>query len=120
MPPNRRAELWPDAHLPPALVPWLIERFDMQAQSFDRAGLRFATDEEAFAKARQADAVIVTKDADFPRLLERYGPPPRVIGLTFGNTSRSRLQDILTSKLGIALNLLDEGERLVEISADDN
>ncbi len=120
MPPSRRVELWLDAHLPPALAPWLIGHFGISAQSFDRAGLRVASDEEAFTKARQADAVIVTKDADFPRMLERHGPPPRVIWLTFGNTSRARLQAILSAKLEIALNLLDQGEQLVEISADDN
>jgi predicted nuclease of predicted toxin-antitoxin system len=119
MPPNRRGEIWLDAHLSPSLAAWIAESLDLPARSFERLGLRDAADEEVFCKAREAGAVVMTKDADFPRLLERLGPPPTVIWLTFGNTSSARLRDLLQKKLEIAMNLLDQGEQLVEISADD-
>jgi predicted nuclease of predicted toxin-antitoxin system len=59
----------------------------------------------------------MTKDSDFVSLLERFGPPPQVLWVTCGNTSNLRLKEILTSTLPKALELLNSGEKLVEISA---
>jgi predicted nuclease of predicted toxin-antitoxin system len=58
----------------------------------------------------------MTKDSDFVVLLERFGPPPQVLWVTCGNTSNVRLKEILTSTLPKALELLNSGEKLVEIS----
>ena len=66
--------LWIDAQLSPALAPWLAERFGVQAYSAQRLGHRDSTDEQVFRAAREAGAVVMTKDSDFLRLLERYGP----------------------------------------------
>lgn len=57
----------------------------------------------------------MTKDSDFVLLLERFGPPPNVILLTCGNTSNDSLKRILTKTLSEALQLLDQGDSLVEI-----
>ena len=57
----------------------------------------------------------MTKDGDFSLLLDRYGPPPQIIWLTCGNTSNTSLKRILTSTLQQALDLLANGEKLVEI-----
>jgi hypothetical protein len=38
-------------------------------------GLREATDRAIFVAARDAGAIILTKDSDFVTLLERYGSP---------------------------------------------
>ena len=65
--------------------------------------------------ARAADAVVITKDQDFVRLLERHGPPPKVICVTCGKTSNARLQEVLCSALPKALALFSKGESLVEI-----
>lgn len=51
------------------------------------------------------------------RLLEEYDAPPKVIWLTCGNTSNARLKEILSETLEKALELLQSGERLVEVSA---
>ena len=56
-------------------------------------------------------------DSDFVKLLEKFGPPPRVIWLTFGNTSNARLKEIFAQTLTRALNLIQAGEAMVEISA---
>ena len=80
-------------------------------------GLRDATDREIFFAARVADTIVMTKDSDFIRLLEEQGPPPKIIWLTCGNTSNARLKGILTGTLERALELLQTGESLVEISA---
>ena len=60
--------------------------------------------------------MVVTKDRDFLELLERLGSPSQVIWITCGNTSNSRLRRILQGALPAALELLEQGEPLVEIS----
>ncbi|MCE0733357.1 DUF5615 family PIN-like protein [Halomonas sp. G15] len=108
--------LWVDAQLSPHLAPWITEQLGLEAYSARWLGYRDASDEEIFAAARQADAVVLTKDRDFPELLERHGPPPRVIWVTMGNTTNARMRDVLQRLLPTALKLLDKGECLVELS----
>ncbi len=81
-------------------------------------GLRDATDHEIFMAARHAATIVMTKDSDFAYLLDRYGPPPQIIWLTFGNTSNANLKRILSKTLPQALALLQAGEKLVEITGD--
>jgi predicted nuclease of predicted toxin-antitoxin system len=80
-------------------------------------GLRDATDRAIFFAARNASAILLTKDSDFLRLLDELGSPPKVIWLTCGNTSNARLKQILSSTLPQALSLL-QSEQLVEINSD--
>ena len=72
---------------------------------------------EIFQAAKRDRNIVMTKDSDFVSLLERFGPPPQVLWVTCGNTSNLRLKEILTSTLPKALELLNSGEKLVEISA---
>jgi predicted nuclease of predicted toxin-antitoxin system len=58
----------------------------------------------------------MTKDSDFLRLLEQYGPPPQVLWVTLGNTSNAHMREILSRVLLQAVALLESGESLVEIS----
>jgi predicted nuclease of predicted toxin-antitoxin system len=58
----------------------------------------------------------MTKDRDFPQLLEQLGPPPQIIWITCGNTSNAFLKDLLVRTMPPALKLLLQGESLVEIS----
>ncbi|WP_420453940.1 DUF5615 family PIN-like protein [Rubrivirga sp.] len=109
-------EVWIDAQLPPGLAQWIESEFGVTARSASWLGLRDAADEEIFAAARRANAVVLTKDADFERLLATHGPPPRVVWLTFGNTSNAHARDVLRSTLPTALSLLASGESLVEIT----
>lgn len=108
-------KLWVDAQLSPHLAPWLAERFGIETCSVRSLGYRDATDEVIFAAAREAGAVVMSKDRDFPDLVERYGPPPQVIWITMGNTSNARMREVLDSLLPNALALLERGETLVEI-----
>ncbi len=108
--------IWIDAQLPPALAPWLIERFRIETHAVRDFDLRQAKDRVIYQAARAADVVVMTKDADFVRLVERLGSPPQVLWVTCGNTSNARLRDVLADALPTALQLLDQGEPLVEIS----
>lgn len=108
--------IWTDAQISPAIAPWIASELGLAAIAVRDLGLREAKDPEIFKAAREANAVVVTKDADFAVLLERFGPPPTVIWLRCGNTSNAHLKRLLSRTLPKALELLATGERLVEIA----
>jgi predicted nuclease of predicted toxin-antitoxin system len=101
----------------PAIAAWISSNYAVSAVAIRDLGLRDADDKEIFHAARQEKAVVMTKDSDFVLLLDKLGPPPQVIWVTCGNTSNARLKDVLTNTLPKALELLNLGEKLVEISA---
>lgn len=107
--------IWIDAQLSPAIAAWITTELGIDATALRELGLRDAEDEDIFLAARKANATVVTKDADFVLLLERFGPPPKVILLTCGNTSNAALRRILSATLSDAVLLLEQGESLVEI-----
>ena len=109
--------LWIDAQISPAIATWISSNFAVNAVAVRDLGLRNATDLEIYQAAKQANAVVMTKDSDFLLLVDRLGPPPQIIWITCSNTSNSRLKEILTSTLPNALPLLKAGEKLVEINA---
>ena len=107
--------IWVDAQFSPAIAAWLAETFSLDAHNLQSLGLRDAEDEEIFHAARAAHAIVMTKDADFPALLARNGPPSQIIWITCGNTSNARLKQILAATLPQTLSFLASGEPLVEI-----
>ena len=109
-------KIWIDAHISPAVAAWLSEEFDVEAIALRDLGLREAEDSEVLEAAKSAGANIMTKDSDFAEMVERLGGPPRVIWLTCGNTSDGRLRQILKATFANALELLERGESIVEIS----
>ena len=108
--------VWVDAQLSPLVAEWLRQTFAVDAACVCDVGFRDAVDYAIFMAARDADAVVLSKDRDFVDLLERLGPPPRVLWLTCGSTSNSRLFAILQDASPKAVALLQSGEPLVEIS----
>lgn len=108
--------LWVDAQLSPALAIWIAETFAVEAHALRDLGFRDAKDSEIFSAARNAGAVVITKDRDFILLLDRHGPPPQVLWVTCGNTSNARLKGVFQRALPMALRLLTQGERVVEIT----
>ncbi|MBD2597759.1 DUF5615 family PIN-like protein [Nostoc spongiaeforme FACHB-130] len=110
--------IWIDAHLSPAIATWISNTFGITALALRDVGLRDAEDLEIFEAAKTQGVIFVTKDSDFVDLVERLGTPPQIIWLTCGNTSNSRLQEILIATLPKALEFLRTGEKLVEISGE--
>ena len=108
--------IWVDAHISPAVAKWIAAEFGHPAQSVRDLGLRNAKDKEIFAAAGQAQAIVMTKDADFAEMVDRLGPPPAVIWLTCGNTSNTALRILLKGTLPKAIELIERGDSLVEIS----
>ena len=109
--------LWIDAQMSPAIAVWISSNFPVNAVALRDLGLRDATDREIFFAARRDSAIVMTKDRDFVLLLDELGMPPQVIWITCGNTSNARLKEILTDTLTKAMQLLQSGEKLVEINA---
>lgn len=109
-------KIWVDAQLPPAIAAWVTVTFGIDTQSVRDLGLRDADDAQIFQAARDADALVMTKDSDFVELVQRLGMPPQVLWVTCGNTTNSRLKQILLKCLPQAVELLQQGEPVVEIS----
>ncbi|MFI5396262.1 MAG: DUF5615 family PIN-like protein [Candidatus Binatia bacterium] len=108
--------IWVDAQLSPALASWITETFSLQAYAVRELGLRNAKDPEIFRAGRREGIVVMSKDSDFVELVERLGPPPKVLWLTCGNTSNDSLRQVLSTELPRALQLLERGEQIVEIA----
>jgi predicted nuclease of predicted toxin-antitoxin system len=109
--------LWIDAQLSPALAKWISENFShIEATAVRDMGLRDAEDRVIYFAARNANATVMTKDSDFLELQKRLGAPPKIIWVTCGNTSNARLREILATSLQQAVELLESGEILVEIT----
>jgi predicted nuclease of predicted toxin-antitoxin system len=108
--------IWIDAQLSPAIAAWIANTFGITAVALRDLGLRDAEDTEIFEAAKSQGVILMTKDSDFVDLVDRLEAPPQIIWLTCGNTSNARLQEILSSTLPDALQLLQTGEKLVEIS----
>jgi len=108
--------IWIDAQLSPALALWIVQTFGVSALALRDVGLRDATDREIFLAAKQQSTIVMTKDADFVKLLDTLGPPPQVIWVTCGNTSNAHLKKLLRTALPRTLELLSSGEIMVEVS----
>ncbi len=108
--------IWVDAQLSPAIAFWIENNFDVQSVALRDLGLRDSEDIEIFEEAKKADAVVMTKDSDFVSLLERLDVPPKIIWLTCGNTSNANLKIILSKTLQDAIDFLESGEKIIEIS----
>jgi predicted nuclease of predicted toxin-antitoxin system len=107
--------VWLDAQLPPSVAAWITATFGIESHAVRDLGLRDAKDQPIFQAARAAGAVVMTKDSDFVEMLQRLGPPPKVLWVTCGNTSNARLREILSLELPAAVARLEGGESLVEI-----
>jgi predicted nuclease of predicted toxin-antitoxin system len=108
--------IWIDAQLSPALALWIVENFGVHAVALRDIGLRDETDRQIFLVTRQQSTIVMTKDADFVRLLEELGPPPQIVWITCGNTSNARLKQLFRSSFSGVLKLLSSGEALIEVS----
>jgi predicted nuclease of predicted toxin-antitoxin system len=83
----------------------------------EELGLHRARDGQIFEAARAAagPVAVITKDDDFPKLLDQHGPPPQVVWLRCGNVTNRELRRIVLEAWPRALELLAAGEALIEI-----
>lgn len=107
--------IWIDAQLSPRMARWIEKTFEVRCHHVRDIGLREAEDPEIFRQARDAGAVVMTKDEDFVHLVERNGAPPQVIWVTCGNMSNARFKSLLVETFRDAMSLIASGEAVVEI-----
>ena len=107
--------VWLGAQLSPRLARGIEETFGVECFHVRDLGLRDAEDPEIFQKARDAGVVVMKKDEDFIRLVERNGSPPQVIWVTSGNMPNARFKSLLLKTFRDAMSLIASGETVVEI-----
>ena len=107
--------LWIDAQLPPSLAAWFREEQGVDAAHVQDLGFLAAADSVIFAAAGKAGVIMVTKDSDFPKLLQQHGPPPQVLWIRSGNVTNRELRRIVLDVWPEAMALLTNGVPLVEI-----
>jgi predicted nuclease of predicted toxin-antitoxin system len=107
--------VWLDNQLPPALAAWMRTALSIDCVPVRDLELQRATDHDIFVAAREARAIVMTKDADFSELLERHGSPPQVVLVTCGNTTNARLRRLVDAAWPVLLPMLERGEPLVEL-----
>ena len=106
-----------DAQLSPAIAAWINRTFDhIEAVSVRSVELVASEDVEIYNYAKQQGYVIMSKDDDFLELVESKGSPPQLIWVTCGNTSNTRMREVLAKVLEQVKELINEGETVVEIS----
>jgi len=109
--------IWEDAQLSPSIAMWISANFpELTATALRSMALQDDNDYDISRKARKSKVIVMSKDYDFVKLIEIYGVPPQLIWITCGNTSNVRLCEILSTSLQQAINLLQSGESIVEIS----
>ena len=109
-------KIWVDAQLSPLIAQWLSSTYGVEALAVRELRLRDAPDRDIFLSAREAKAILLTKDSDMIDLVTQLGSPPQILWLTCGNTSNAKLKTILTKAWSTAEKLLKAGEKIVEIS----
>ena len=61
----------------------------VEAVAIRDLGLRDASDEMIFTAARDANAILMSKDSDFIEMVMRLGSPPKLLSLNCGNMSNA-------------------------------
>jgi len=103
-----------DAQLPPALAR-LLEAHGHAAEHVADIGLRHAEDSPIWDYAISHQAIIITKDEDFPQRMRQAKSSPVIIWLRIGNTSRRALLQWFEPLLPQIETLISQGDRLIEI-----
>lgn len=103
-----------DAQLPPALARWLCEMGHDATHVID-FGLQSATDRQIWNHTLSVDAVIVTKDEDFPQRRAMVERSPRIVWIRLPNARRRDLLAWFDKALPGILSALEAGETLVEV-----
>ncbi len=103
-----------DAQLPPALARLLGEHGHVAEHVAD-VGLGSASDATIWRYAIENDAVIITKDKDFPDQVLLGRSAPVVVWVRAGNTTRRQLLDWFVPLLDRVISMIDTGERLIEL-----
>ncbi len=107
--------IWLGVQLPPSMATWMCDELALDVRTLKELGLRDAKDRDIFTAARNAAAVLISKDVDFVGLVQRYGVPPQLVWLTLGNVTNARLQVVISAAWPKVATLLQADETIVEL-----
>ena len=108
---------WLDAHLSPSVTKWLKQIYGVEAASLRFNDLLQADDIDIFNAAKELNVILISKDGDMKKLIERFGSPPKLIWLTCGNTSNKALKIILTNNFEDIIDaLIIKNSSFIEIT----
>lgn len=103
-----------DAQLPPALARMLTDQ-GHTARHAEDLGLRHSNDNDIWQWALTNNAIIFTKDEDFPRRALVSRRAPVIVWLRVGNTSRRALLAWVTPLLAQIEAEVARGESIIEV-----
>jgi predicted nuclease of predicted toxin-antitoxin system len=103
-----------DAHLPPALARWISSHGHPATHVFD-VSLHAADDPVIWERARQSEAILISKDEDFVDRWLLSDAPIALVWIRKGNCSNRALMAWFESLWPETLRRLDQGERLIEL-----
>ena len=104
-----------DAQLPPALARMLAAK-GFEAEHVYDVELGEAEDNTIWAYAKQANAIIITKDEDFIVLASFDSNGPPIVWVRLGNTTKQALLVWFEPLLPAIISSLAEGNKLVELT----
>jgi predicted nuclease of predicted toxin-antitoxin system len=105
-----------DAQLPPALARWIASQRHQAAHVFD-LGFHTADDPVIWERARNDEAVIISKDEDFVDHWLLSSQPVSFVWIRKGNCSNSALVAWLEPLWSDAVKRLEQGEKFIELRA---
>lgn len=102
-----------DQQLPPILAAWFRDR-GVDAFHVRELDLTGAADVAIWAEAMRDDAVIVSRDEDFVRLLRHRGGA-RLVWIRIGNCTNPALLTTIQENWPAIRRRLTDGDRLIEL-----
>lgn len=108
--------IWTDVHMSPSIAKWLNQNYDVEAVSSYKLDFFVQTDYNIFMQAKAANAIFITKDRDYTKLLKEHWAPPAILLLNIGNLSNAELKNKLSTSFQQSIDLIvNSGFDLVEI-----
>lgn len=105
-----------DAQLPPALARWIASRGHQASHIFD-LGVHTADDPAIWERARNEQAIIISKDEDFVDHWLLSAEPVQLVWIRKGNCSNRALLAWLVPLWDDAVKRLEQGEKFIELRA---
>lgn len=105
-----------DAQLPPALARWIRSQGHQATHVFD-LGFHTTDDPAIWERAREEQAVIISKDEDFVDQWLLSDQPAPFVWIRKGNCSNGALLAWLAPLWPDVVRRLGQGERLIELRA---
>ncbi len=100
-------EIWLDTQLSPIIAKWMNEYTGFSAKSSYSLQSNLLSDLEIYQRAKATgNIIIVSKDADFPELINRLGSPPKLIVIKKGNCDNREMWEFIKANIKRALEIL--------------